>query len=263
MVKYVYPILPSIYTTPFIRYAGSGLANSLFVFARAWLIAKQNVLELINPTWLNFDPVQWKLWSKDKRTYYNIFHDVGKRGLSKLWLLTTGKKITEDDFFFNKSIQGDILIVRNMVGFEPLRGYSSEFREALYDICKNKIIQPLSSFDFSKSIALHVRLGDYGNRSLPINYYKRIVQQIHLNLPQYKFLLFSDGSDTQLQELTSLTYVNRVYFGSSLSDMLAISCCEALIGSHSTFTDWGGVFFAKSNDTSRNSTLWQFFGRPN
>ena len=27
-----------------------------------------------------------------------------------------------------------------------------------------------------------------------------------------------------------------------MSDILAISSCKALIGSHSTFTDWGGVF---------------------
>ena len=73
MIKYVYPHLPSVKTTPFIRYAGSGLANSLFVFARAIVFAKEHNLELINPTWLNFDPVQWKLWAKDKRLYNDTF----------------------------------------------------------------------------------------------------------------------------------------------------------------------------------------------
>ena len=102
MIKYVYPHLPSVKTTPFIRYAGSGLANSLFVFARAIVFAKEHNLEMINPTWLNFDPVQWKLWAKDKRLYNDTFKSVGITGLKRLKILLTGKKVKEENYTSNE-----------------------------------------------------------------------------------------------------------------------------------------------------------------
>lgn len=35
-------------------------------------------------------------------------------------------------------------------------------------------------------------------------------------------------------------FVQRVFFGSAIADIFGISSAKALIGSHSTFTDWGG-----------------------
>lgn len=77
MIKYVYPHLPSRKTYPFIRLAGSGLANSLFVYARDLAFTEHEGLELINPTWFSSDPVQWKLMAKDKRTYLGVFRNIG------------------------------------------------------------------------------------------------------------------------------------------------------------------------------------------
>lgn len=83
MIKYVYPHLPSRKTYPFIRLVGSGLANSLFVYARALAFTEHEGLELINPTWFSFDPIQWKLMAKDKRTYLGLFRNIGASWLKK------------------------------------------------------------------------------------------------------------------------------------------------------------------------------------
>lgn len=239
MVKYVYPHLPSKVTTPFIRYAGSGLGNSLFVFARAAVVAEENNLELINPTWLNFDPVQWKLWARDKRLYNDIFNSVGITGLKRLKLLMFGKKVKEEDYK-NDGRNGDWVEIFYMRGFDPIRTKSSMVKSCLMKCLKPQILAPVESFDFTGKIAVHIRLGDYGLASLPISYYKTLIEQVHRVKPQYTFLIFSDGKDEELKAVTALPYTKRVFFGNAMSDILAISSCQALIGSHSTFSDWGG-----------------------
>ena len=60
-------------------------------------------------------------------------------------------------------------------------------------------------------------------------------------MPQYRFLLFSDGKDSELVELLAMPYVERVFFGSSIAGIFGIASAKALIGSHSIFTDWGGA----------------------
>lgn len=240
MIKYVYPHLPSIRTTAFIRYAGSGLANSLFVFARAIVFAQEHNLELINPTWLNFDPVQWKLMSKDKRMYNDTFNPVGVTGLRRLRLLLTGKKVKEEDYTGN-NMNADWVEIFYMKGFETLRDKSGTVRKYLEECVKPSILKSVNAFDFTKKIAVHIRLGDYTPENrLPISYYKNLIVQIHKAKPDYTFLIFSDGKDSELKDILDLPYTKKVFFGSAMSDIFAISRRIALIGSHSTFTDWGG-----------------------
>lgn len=50
---YVYPIFPAVYNCGFIRIGGSGLANCLFVYARAIALAQKYGAKLITPSWFN------------------------------------------------------------------------------------------------------------------------------------------------------------------------------------------------------------------
>ncbi len=239
MIKYVYPHLPSIRTYPFIRIAGSGLANSLFVFARAVIFAEEHQCELINPTWLNFDPVQWKLWSKDKRTYYGIFKNIGVSGFRKFCILLFKKKIREEDYIDNNA-DAEWVEIFYMRGFETLRMKSEQVRTRLLSCLTERITRTIVGYNFSKKIAVHIRMGDYGPSSrMPLDYYKSLVEKIHEQKTEYEFLIFSDGKDRELQDILALPYVKRVYFGSAMSDILAMSRCNALIGSVSTFSDMG------------------------
>lgn len=239
MIKYVYPHLPSLKTFPFIRFGGSGLANSLFVYARALVFAEQEGLDLINPTWLSFDPVQWKLWAKDKRTYLGIFRNVGASWFKKWWLLTFGKMVEEENYT-GKDMDADYVRIYWMKTFDEIRDSGELVRLRLKESLLPGILDKVYAFDFSNTIAVHVRLGDFGSNSLPIAYYKQQIEQIHKRLLLYRFLLFSDSKDSELQELTSMPCVERVYFGSSIADVFGIASTNALIASHSTFSDWGG-----------------------
>ena len=55
----------------------------------------------------------------------------------------------------------------------------------------------------------------------------------------YRYLIFSDGSDAELKDLFDLPNVQRVFFGNAISVIYAISKCCYLIGSDSTFSGWG------------------------
>lgn len=75
----------------------------LFSFSHVLLfLQKSIILELINPTWLNFDPIQWKLWAKDKRLYNVTFKSVGITGLKRLKNLLTGKMVKEENYTSNE-----------------------------------------------------------------------------------------------------------------------------------------------------------------
>lgn len=240
---YLYPHLPSRKTYSFIRYVGAGLCNTLFVYCRALIIAKQYNLKLINPTWLNFDPVQWKLWSRDKRTCINLFKTVGMSGLRKLIFLHNHNVIKEEDFLKNPGKYSDkdgYVEVFHMKGFASIINDVEYVKESLKETVCPKHLSSIKCYDFNKTIAVHIRYGDYTVNRLDINWYKTIILQIHQKLPEFSFLVFSDGKDDELKDICELTYVKRHYFGSSISDLFAISSCCALIGSHSTFTDWGG-----------------------
>lgn len=238
MIKYVYPHLPSIKTNPFFRFTGSGLANSLFVFARAIVFAKEHNLEIINPTWFNISPGHWRY--KDKRFYNDTFKPIGVTGLKRLKLLMTGRMVKEEDYTGN-GMDADWVQIFYMKGFETLRAKSSSVREFLLESVKPEILSSVHSFDFQNKIAVHIRLGDYkAEVRLSLSYYKTLIERIHERKPQYEFLVFSDGKDEELTEVLNLPCTKKVYFGYAMSDILAISRCKALIGSHSTFTDWGG-----------------------
>ena len=239
-VKYVYPRLVAIKTTPFIRIAGSGLANSLFVFARAITLAEKYRLEIINPTWLNFDPGQWRRWSKDKRTYYGLFKDVGASWFTKLRILIFGKKIKEEDFI-NGNVSGDYVEVYFMKTFDEIIDNGRLVKEYLINSVNPKLLKSVNNYNFNKTISVHVRLGDYAPEfRQPISWYKTLIMQIKEVKPDYRFLIFSDGTDEELMELTELPSTERVFFGSSIADIFAISETNAIIASHSTFSDWGG-----------------------
>lgn len=241
--KYIYPRLPAIKTTSFIRYSGSGLCNSLFVFSRALVLSRKYGLRLINPTWLNFDPVQWRLWSKDKRTYHNLFKRIGLSGLRKSLYLLSHSVIKEENYladpngFSEKEGYVEIFLMK---GFAPILEEVELVRESLLKTVYAKNLESVKAYDFTKTIAVHIRYGDYTTERLDGRWYKSLILQIHEKSPEYSFLVFSDGKDEELKDICELPFVKRHYFGSSISDLFAISSCCALIGSHSTFTDWGG-----------------------
>ncbi len=228
-MKYVYPLLPAVKNLIFFRIGGNGLANCMFVAARAYLKSKNSDLSLIEPTWFNLSLGTYLRRQSDKRHYLGLFNNYGSiYGIKKLLLLLFSRK--------------DIVIESGLGNyFEDILNDSHDVFCYFKKITKPQIFDSLDSFEFTDTIAVHVRLGDYSaERRTSIAWYVDCIEQINnLTLKKYKFLLFSDGKDSELAELMAIPNVKRVFFGNSLADIWAISRTKFLIGSDSTFSAWG------------------------
>lgn len=239
-MAYVYPKLPAKHTMSLLRIAGNGLANCLFVYARAIALANKLNLPLIAPTWFNFTIGPWIRMQKDKRHYLGLMGSDGEiSGVKKIWLLNKLKHVSEHDSF---NPQDDIIIeVCDLEDyFTQIIPYHSIVAPYIYSHLKKNNISQVLDFNFDSCVAAHVRLGDYiPERRVPISWYKDKIESLHKDNPDLKILLFSDGKDEELSELMSLPYVNRAFFGNAIADIIAISKCSFLIGSDSTFSAWG------------------------
>lgn len=241
MIRYVYPRLPGRRVNQFFRIGGNGQANSLFVFARALLLADDHGLQIIDPPWFNLRLATWLHGDKDKRHYAGIFRHAGIRGVRKAWILTTGKQIQDDDFA-NADVPASIVRVSRIkgIGFGPLVGRSRRVRDLLQDAIRPDVLATVNRFDFKDTVAVHVRRGDYhADWRTPIDWYAGCIDRIRDIRPNVRFLLFSDGTREELVPLLSRRDVDPAFFGCAMADIWAISRCAALIGSCSTFSDWG------------------------
>lgn len=228
MKKIIYPKLPAKRTGSFFRFAGSGLANCLFVYAHAIKIASDTGASIITPTWFNVSIGTYLRRQSDKRHYLGLFNSQNEiSGVKKWWLL---------HFCKNK--------IKTIEGIDP---YFSDLLDSA-DVVASYIeehVQPsllkvVNEYDFTNKVAVHIRLGDYPeNVRVPMSWYKDKVAFISTKHPEYKFCIFSDGKDEELMELTSMPNVERVFFGNAIADIFAISKCCYMIGSDSTFSGWG------------------------
>ena len=98
---------------------------------------------------------------------------------------------------------------------------------------------------------MHIRLGDFIRASLeevkqgkhnsviPIEWYVAMANNLRAILGyQVKIFVFSDGTDQELQPLLELGNVERITFGSSIGDILALSNAKLLVASGSSFSMW-------------------------
>ena len=225
--KYIYPKLPSFCDLYVIRFGGSGLANCLFVAARAYILAKKNNAKYIEPTWLNFTPGPYIRKDKDKRHYCRLFNKIGVRGVKKIAVLC----------FKNNQITK---IMGLSSYFADLLDNHTLVKELIDCSVRSSVKDKLSGLNFNNIIGIHVRLGDYvSSRRISIDWYKAIIEQInkHTNY-KFKFWLFSDGTQQELSDLISMNCVERKFFGNALADILALSKTRLIIGSNSTFSGW-------------------------
>lgn len=239
-MMYVYPKFPAYYSTPFVRFGGSGLANCLFVYSRAILLAHQYNLSIIAPAWLNFSLGTYIRNQSDKRTYSGLFgNEEEVTGLKKLSILACNKKIEEGSSI--RKLNKGVIVVEGLKDyFTPLIPFQDVISNYILRHINKERLTKVNSFDFSDCVAIHVRLGDYiPERRTPESWYIDVIKQYHIKKPHAKFLLFSDGTDQELKNILELPKVRRVFFGSSIADIVAISRCQYLIGSDSTFSAWG------------------------
>lgn len=105
--------------------------------------------------------------------------------------------------------------------------------------------------DYSNSVCIHIRLGDFTSASnerlsvgadstaLPVKWYINVLTSLKQILPSnVRYYVFSDEEDEVLKEILSLDGVERKYYGSAISDMLAMSQSKLIVHTWSTFALW-------------------------
>ena len=230
-----------------IRLGGAGLGNIMFPWATALVYAKEHNLKSIQTTWKNLKFGTFIRKERDKRMYMNLFLETdGISGFRKFFLLNFSNYVKVFSGMYDL--------------FEPFKSHQNFVKSELLKIIKPYHIKRANEFN-GNSIAIHIRMGDFTNPineevlragdwnyRLPIKWYISIIQKIQKvsNLPIY---IFSDAGDCELKEILAFDNCNRVYFGSAISDMLALSSCKVLIASSSTFSMWASFL-------GQMSTIW-------
>lgn len=219
-----------------IRLGGAGLGNILFPWATAIVYAKTHNLTRLQTTWKSLKIGTFLRKERDKRMYFDLFTGKdGVGGLKKFLLLNFTNKVK----CFSSM---DVL-------FEPFKHEHNFVKTELLKIINPLYIEKASNFN-TQSVALHIRMGDFQEPEteqilregawsyrLPIKWYISIIEKIRLisDLPIY---IFSDATDKELQAVLVINNCKRVYFGSAISDLIALSRCKALVSSASTFSMW-------------------------
>lgn len=251
-MNYAYPKL-SEKDLGFVRFGGAGLGNILFAYARALVFARDYGCQLIWPAWpsVKLGPILRR--EMDKRFYNDLFDNrcgaVG--GPKKLWLLAVKKRLPESKKGLVEKLDDRIVEFEGLEGcFDDIRYDSAYVFENLKQNLKPRNRDALA-FDFRDSIGVHIRLGDFARVSeaevragrhdsaLPVEWYGDMICQIRkLAGRELKVWIFSDGTEEELKPVLSLPRTQRLTFGTSIADMMALSRVPLLVASGSSFSMW-------------------------
>ena len=160
------------------------------------------------------------------------------------------RHIEENEWCDSLNMDKSIIVFSGMAGlFDPILDHRKAVYTELLRMSRPDHFMGLSK-DFSHSITVHVRLGDFQpfndvklrsgvfNVQLPMQWIIESILHLRDVLGKdYPVWVFSDGNNEDLNDLLTLSNVTRLHFGSALADMLAMSKSCALIVS-STFSMW-------------------------
>lgn len=235
MKKYSYPAL-SDKDYGWLRLGGPGLANCMFLAAKAYIHSRINGTTYIDPTWRKLSVGPWLRRERDKRVYNELFAHHGLTGIRKL--LVIKRVLAKRESITTFSDLGNY--------FEDLAPHYEWVKEFFDMITKPKTIALVDEADLKDKVAVHVRLGDYlSELRVDISWYKAMIEKMLDVNPCQQFTLFSDGTEQELASLLQIPNVKRAFYGNAYADMYAISRCKMLIASDSTFSAWGAFLGQK------------------
>lgn len=225
----------------------SGLANQLFVWARAAKFCMENNAILLKPCFSQLTLGPWLRGQKDKRTYLGLFKTDPEREVAGFKNLCVRAFAQQMGFeAWRKTQGGPVSARRRIVAFQregekftEINGWSAPLADWLVRIARPEQIRLAESVG-EVAVGVHVRFGDLGGAQRhPIGWYVAALRFVRSVAGQVPATLFSDGSEAELAELLALPGVTWARGGSALSDLLALSRSRFVIGSGcSSFTAW-------------------------
>jgi len=256
---YVYPNLPQ-----------TGLANMLFIWARAEIFARDRRCRMLAPQWTQFGRVGvWLRGERDKRTYLNCFNSDGYvTGVTRARILATYPRISETqaaEIEWNDEIKRKLVVeIQGSQGlFDTFPQEAAYIRGRLLEIVRPLLVaQADAKWPVAPPfIALHVRRGDFapwdasrvgasvGNVQLPIPWYREAIRFIRQESGPIPAVVFTDGRPEDVKFLTELPDVVIAEHAPAIVHILAIANASHIVTSASTFSRWG-VFL------SRATAIW-------
>jgi hypothetical protein len=237
-----------------------GLGHRLLAWARCVIWCKENSALMIAPNWYHIPIGPWIRRETDKRWYFLLFNNTNYiSGFRRLFLLFTAR-LTENEAFLystNNQERTCIVVFRNAIGGDANKFFSGfiEHHQFLkHELEKITKPQYLPKLIAIPHIAIHVRLGDFANTPLeklhqgvhnarlPIEWYVSMLEGLRERLEyEVPALIYSDGTDSDLQQLLSLKNVCRADGSKAITHLLAMSQAKILIGTGSGMTLWGAL----------------------
>lgn len=217
--KYVYADLPR-----------TGLCNMLFTWARAALYARDHALQMLAPSWVKIKRIgPWLRGERDKRYYFHQFTNEGYVCGIRKWLVL--------------NLQRNSTVVFRGMGeyFKDINGEHEFLKNELERITDSSILSKVRALP-SKFIGVHIRLGDFASigLALPMDYYLRGIRKARqIAGDDIPVLVFSDGREDELSQISGLGNVVVMKPAPALQDMLSLSKATVLVGTNnSTFSGW-------------------------
>lgn len=256
---YVYPNLPQ-----------TGLANMLFIWARAEIFARDCPCRMLAPQWTQLGRVGvWLRGERDKRTYLNCFHSDGYvTGLTRAGILATYPRISERQaaaIEWTDKIKRKLVVeIQGSQGlFDTFPQEKDYLRRRLLEIVRPRLVAQAHTTwpGNSPFIALHVRRGDFapwdasrvaasvGNMQLPIPWYREAIRFIRQQSGPIPAVVFTDGRPEDVKLLTELPDVVIAEHAPAIVHILAIANASHIVTSASTFSRWS-VYL------SRATAIW-------
>lgn len=251
---FIYPRLSRV-DLGLVRVLGPGLGNLLFPWARSVVLAHRTGYPLLYPTWPQIKIGSVLRRERDTRFYSDLFRCPPRgyvSGAARLALLACGVRVPESALESASQVRGRprLAVVEGMAGlFEPLVGHHELVRTELIRMTHECHLRGATHAN-AGGVSIHVRLGDFlpastealrtGNYNyrIPLSWYVARAQELQQRLGVSRFHVFSDGSDAELADLLALPGAQRVDFGSSIADLIALAHSRVLIASGSTFSMW-------------------------
>jgi hypothetical protein len=246
---YVYPNLPQ-----------TGLANMLFIWARAEIFARDRRCKMLAPQWTQFGRVGvWLRGERDKRTYLNCFGSDGYvSGFSRARILLTYPRISEEkaaEIEWGGEMKRKLVVdVQGSHGnFDTFPQETEYLRGRLLAIIRPRLVAQAHDKwpATSPFIALHVRRGDFapwdssrvgtavGNVQLPIPWFREAIRFIRQQAGPLPAVIFTDGAPQDVKLLTDLPDVVIAEHAPAIVHIVAIANASHIVTSASTFSRWG------------------------
>lgn len=226
----------------------------------------------------------------DNKTRFSFHrqHSYGKRSaywnsmLEKLKPFTKVEQVSCDVIYAEKYYHyTPINIISNFSQSICLKGYYQSYKYFQHNfdaICRLIQISKLKEeffsehFDFTNSVSLHFRLGDYKNLQeyhpvMPFEYYKNSIQYIitQLGSSSLNIYYFCEKNDNEIAEQT-INKLKNIYTECQFrkvddnvcdwKQMLLMSCFNHNIIANSSFSWWGAYFNNNTNSIVCYPAVW-------